>query len=54
MNQGHSKPQTTLLMAETQMRLARMVSRMRTECEVRIVEIVPQRLVTEVFAAVTH
>jgi hypothetical protein len=54
MNHRHNRPQTIMLMAETQMRLTVMVSRMRTQLEVRIVEIVPQSLVTKVFAAFKH
>jgi hypothetical protein len=54
MNQRHSRPQTTILMGEMQKRLTGMVSWMRAQLEVRIVEIVPQRLVMEVFEASKH
>jgi hypothetical protein len=50
MNQGHNRLQTTMLIGKMQMRLIGMVSRMRAQLEVRIVETVLQRLVMEVFA----
>jgi hypothetical protein len=45
MNQGQDRPRTTMLMAKIQQRLTGMVSRMTAQLEVRILEIVPRRLV---------
>jgi hypothetical protein len=45
MNQGLDMPRTTMLMAKILRRLTRMVSQMTAQLEVRMLEIVPQRLV---------
>jgi hypothetical protein len=45
MNQGHDKPRTTILMAKIQQHLTGMVSWMTAQLEVRILEILPRRLV---------